>query len=181
MNLGALLASLERLDVKLLRTCEGELELDFPESVTLPDHFLHALKEHKAALLTRVAVAESGPASPPPAECGWRACVADWAIKWRQRWADRAEARQVDGDHWNVAEWRAFLLTEQEITAAAANGEAIPFVYPSNGLNDVDAEAQIGDIDWDAPPVSGTIREAKAWNDQARTRRLPRDTITGND
>lgn len=39
----------------------------------------------------------------------WRSVVATWGIPMRQKWADLAEANQVAGDPWNVAEWKAYL------------------------------------------------------------------------
>ncbi len=44
----------------------------------------------------------------------WRDSLADWPTPWRQKWGDRAEAYQVAGLPWDLAERRAFDETVQE-------------------------------------------------------------------
>src|SRR5262245_59266321 len=48
----------------------------------------------------------------------WRACIAQWPIPWRQKWGDRAEANQLAGMAWDVAEERAFDETMAEKNTA---------------------------------------------------------------
>jgi hypothetical protein len=58
----------------------------------------------------------TAPVLDPPS---WRACIAVWPIPWRQKWADRAEAHQVAGLAWDVAEHQAFQETIHEQRAAS--------------------------------------------------------------
>jgi hypothetical protein len=121
-----------------------------------------ALASHKTALLALLAEGEPCPAEPPPppADRGWRGCIAYWPVEWRQRWADRAEARQAAGGPWDAAEWSAFQATVAEIAEAEARGEVIPFADPPEGLDDQDALRQINALTWDGTSQAQALEEA---------------------
>jgi hypothetical protein len=68
---------------------------------------------------------------PIPAPRGWRDGLGWWPIRWRQKWADRAEALQVEGKTWQEAEWQSFLETVDQINAAEAASEVIEFTEPA--------------------------------------------------
>ena len=60
-------------------------------------------------------VPEPASARPPSA---LRPVVAGWPIACRHRWADRAEALQAAGLPWDIAEYRAYRATVEEMSGA---------------------------------------------------------------
>jgi hypothetical protein len=150
MTLPELHALLDRLGI-VLSVRGDRLHYQAPPGVMTPE-VRTALADHKPALLAD---------PPPPPDRGWRACIAYWPVEWRQRWADRSEARQADGDPWDIAEWSAFVATVAEIAAAEARGERIPFADPPEGLSDADALAAMERITWDGTSLAESLEEAR--------------------
>ena len=168
MILPDLLNELERLDVKLQASDEGDLDLDCPESVVLTDEVVGALKEHKAALLARLAGFEQAPNLAVPSDHRWRETVGSWPIEARQRWADMAEERQVAGDPWDLAEWTAFLTVNGAIAAANAHGDNVAVVGPPKRLSDADAIARIDALAWTGESLTDLIELGQGLNAEAR-------------
>jgi hypothetical protein len=89
-------------------TWDGELELDEPQGVALPEHVEQAVLQHKAAL-----VAVAPPDWPPrPAE------LAFWPASWRERWGRLANELELNGTPFPRSEAEAFRRTRAEMPDA---------------------------------------------------------------
>jgi hypothetical protein len=139
MTLPELQACLDRLGVRV-SACEDRLHYQAPKGV-LTQEIKAALACHKTALLALLAGPPEAAPEPELPGCmrpellmdsrGWRDSLGWWPIPWRQKWADRAEALQVEGKTWQEAEWQSFLETVDQINAAEAAGEVVEFTEPA--------------------------------------------------
>ncbi len=135
MTAPALIAALDAVGIALDVADDPAgptLQYEGPAAALTPG-VLNLIAQHKPALLAVLSppgraalsdgddtdvVASGAPAWPPrPVE------LAGWPIPWRQRWADRAEAHQVEGLGWREAEQRAWHQTKAEFDAASGPGK----------------------------------------------------------
>src|SRR5690349_810674 len=75
------LEHLERMGVRLLPPCGGELDLYVPDEVELSDEIMGALSQHKGVLMAWVA--------------RWAIC--GWPAAWRSRWG--LAANKLEEEH----------------------------------------------------------------------------------